>query len=63
MGVKTSNSRTEAEIAYLLEQLSNLPKATNDAAPEQPEQRSTKWRHKSHSGVASNGRVNKTKGK
>jgi hypothetical protein len=63
MGVKANHMRAESDIERLMQQLSKLPKATTDATPEPPEQRSTKWRHKSNTGVTSGGRVNKTKGK
>lgn len=63
MGIKLRNQASDAETTRLLEQLSRLPKATTDATPSQPEERSAKWRHKSTVNVASNGRVNRTRGK
>jgi hypothetical protein len=62
MGVKVSNVRSEAETARLMEQLSRLPKATTDAAPEPPKPVNTKWRHRSTTNAVG-GRVNRTKGK
>jgi hypothetical protein len=63
MGIKLRNQSSDAETARLLEKLSQLPKATTDDSPTPPEQRSTKWRHKSKVTAATGGRVNKTRGK
>lgn len=62
MGTKTGTVRSEAEIARLMQQLSQLPKATTAATPQPSKSSSTKWRHKSTT-IATSNRVNKTKGK
>ena len=62
MGIKLRTQSSDAETARLMEKLSQLPKATTDAAPAPPEKRSIKWRHKS-TAPATAGRVNRTKGK
>jgi hypothetical protein len=60
MGV--GNSRPQAEVDKLMQQLASLPKATTEHSSEPQKKTNDNWKRKSVA-VARGGRVNRTKGK